>query len=123
MVIAVFAALLLAAALSGARVRAASHADQVGADVCTTSQMLAMGHEDHAVPAPWDAVATDSSHGPHTPDCVLCMALAPPAPWAADVHRPPVPSFHLKWRSLPAQLALLGVAAPPPARGPPLRFV
>ena len=56
-VIAVFALLLLAAALSGARVRAASPADLVGADVCTTSQMLAVGHEDHALPASWDTVA------------------------------------------------------------------
>ena len=117
-VIAVFALLLLAAALSGARVRAASPADLVGADVCTTSQMLAVGHEDHALPASWDTVAADSSHGAHTPDCVLCIALAPPVLWTADVHRPPVPSFHLKWRSLPAQLALLEVAAPPASTRP-----
>lgn len=118
-VIAVFALLLLAAALSGVRVRAVLPADLVGADVCSSSHMQAAGHEAQGLPALWETADASSSHGPHSPDCVLCIALAPAAAWAADVHRPPVPAFHQKWRSLPAQLALLEVAAPPPARGPP----
>jgi hypothetical protein len=113
LVTAVFALLLLTAALSGVRVRTGLGIEAAWADVCSTSH--AAGE-----PASWPgAPDEDMGHGAHSPDCVLCIALAPPESLKADIHRPPVPAFHQKWRSLPALLAMLDVAAPLPARGPP----
>lgn len=62
-------------------------------------------------------------HGSHqSPECLLCMALSPPAVVAVHVYRPPVPRHGPGWQQPahfpPAQQA----TAPLPARGPPPSF-
>lgn len=81
-------------------------------------------HDSHRAVAPDGGPAPEpahahSDHGHHGPDCVLCIALSPPATVAVLVYRPPVPRQGLRWhapaRHPPSRLA----AAPLPARGPP----
>ena len=135
-VTAVFALLLLVAMFAGAPVRAlvpALVATRV-ADICTTANsetveatLVADAHQhdavhvaqvrdetgDHASPA------DHSEHvGHHGADCVLCIAIAPPATLVADIHRPAVPPFHQRWQALWSDSGYLP-GAPLPARGPP----
>lgn len=69
------------------------------------------------------ARAEDAAHeghqGHHGPDCLLCIALSPPAAVAVVVYRPPVPRQGLDWRAPAQQPPSLLAAAPLPARGPP----
>ena len=79
-----------------------------GADSVVQAGLLPLGSEQEGM-----------GHGQHSPDCVLCIALAPAESFEVDVHRPPIPEFHQKWRNLPVAVVTLDVAAPLPARGPP----
>ncbi|MEG2999794.1 MAG: hypothetical protein RR855_04520 [Comamonas sp.] len=66
--------------------------------------------------------STQEHDGHHGPDCLLCIALSPPAAVAVVVYRPPVPRQGLDWRAPAQQPPSLLAAAPLPARGPPAPF-
>ncbi|MBV7420655.1 hypothetical protein KW830_19535 [Comamonas sp. CMM03] len=82
-------------------------------------------HDRHSAAEPDAGSASEPAHehgGHHGPDCVLCIALSPPASVAVLVYRPPVPRQGLGWHA-PAQPPLSRLAAAPlPARGPPAVF-
>lgn len=124
-------ALWLVALWAGVRVRAMPGPAPVAAMVAasaTESHAAAHVHGTHAahdsphaaLPEAAPASAPEhSGHGPHGPDCVLCIALSPPAAVAVVVYRPPVPRQGLGWHA-PERPPLSRLAAAPlPARGPP----
>lgn len=127
-------ALWLVALWAGVRVRAVSGPAPVVAAMAPASAVqshaAAHVHGTHAAhdsphaaipdggPAP-EPAPEHSGHGPHGPDCVLCIALSPPATVAVVVYRPPAPRQGLGWHA-PARPPLSRLAAAPlPARGPP----
>ena len=106
------------------------HAAHRGAGVAAVSPASpasahGAGHGAHAVPAHDAALPPELRHehdSHHGPDCVLCIALSPPAAVAVVVYRPPVPRQGLDWRAPAQQPPSLLAAAPLPARGPPAPF-
>jgi hypothetical protein len=128
---AVFALLLLVASLAGVQVRVLAQpmAAVLAADICSVNapvQDLALVHVDHQtsddlLPDGSDSHADHSEHSVHGADCVLCMAMALPLAFAADVHRPAAPAFHPQWQAQAAH-SPQAPGAPLPARGPPLVF-
>ena len=104
------------------------HAAHRGAAVAAASPAAAhdgADHGAHTVPAAGAPLTPEPSHehdGHHGPDCVLCIALSPPAAVAVVVYRPPVPRQGLDWRAPAQQPPSLLAAAPLPARGPPAPF-
>lgn len=111
----------LAPAQSGATglTGAAVHGDRVAAAAMAAMQMASA---DVLASAPASAPAHSDEHRAHDHhgmDCLLCMALSPPAVVAVPVYRPPVPGQGRAWwvpaHCPPAQQA----TAPLPARGPP----
>ncbi|MPM90717.1 hypothetical protein SDC9_137839 [bioreactor metagenome] len=123
-VTAVFAVLLMVAMLSGVRVRAvtqhdgahAQHAWMMAADICTSH-----GAVDVDLPA---QAPLDADHaGHHGADCVLCIALAPPLPFEADVHRPSAPAYRMAWSLLGDGIPAAPRGAAFPPRGPPVALV
>ncbi|GAB2828297.1 hypothetical protein GCM10027276_34030 [Comamonas piscis] len=126
---AVFALLLLVASLAGVQVRVLAQpiAAALAADVCSVNapvQDLALVHADHSIaddrlPEGSDGHAAHSEHSAHGADCVLCIAMALPLAFAADVHRPAAPAFHPQWQAQAAH-SPQATGAPLPARGPPL---
>ena len=106
------------------------HAAQRGAAVAAVSPASPASahgadHGAHAVPAHDAALPPEPRHehdSHHGPDCVLCIALSPPAAVAVVVYRPPVPHQGLDWRAPAQQPPSLLAAAPLPARGPPAPF-
>lgn len=133
------AALWLVAMLAGVQVRgalaAAAHQDTAQPsphDVCMaeverdadTERDADAVHALHAALALADvpAQAPQGHSGHQDPDCLLCMALSPPAVVVVPLYRPPVPQQGLDWLAPahfpPSQQA----TAPLPARGPPAPF-
>lgn len=123
---AVFALLLLVASLAGVQVRVLAQpmAAVLAADICSVNVPvlnLVLAHADHQtsddlLPDGSDSHAEHSAHGA---DCVLCIAMALPLAFAADVHRPAAPAFHPQWQAQAAH-SPQATGAPLPARGPPL---
>lgn len=105
----------------------AAHRGAAVAAVSPASPASAHGadHGARAVPAHDAALPPEPRHehdSHHGPDCVLCIALSPPAAVAVVVYRPPVPHQGLDWRAPAQQPPSLLAAAPLPARGPPTPF-
>ncbi|QMV73546.1 hypothetical protein HS961_12310 [Comamonas piscis] len=126
---AVFALLLLVASLAGVQVRVLAQpmAAVLAADICSVNapvQDVARVHADHSIADDLLPEGRDShsDHAAHGADCVLCIAMALPLAFAADVHRPAAPAFHQQWQAQAAH-SPLAPGAPLPARGPPLIFV
>ncbi|WP_312409281.1 DUF2946 family protein [Comamonas sp.] len=125
---AVFALLLLVASVAGVQVRVLAQpmAAALAADVCSVNAPaldLALAHADHQtsddlLPDSGENHADHSAHSAHGADCVLCIAMALPQAFAADVHRPAAPAFHHQWQAQTAH-SLHAPGAPLPARGPP----
>lgn len=125
--------LWLVALWAGVRVRAMPGPAPVAAMAAaspTESHAAAHVHGTHAAHNSPHAVVSEgeaapasapehSGHGPHGPDCVLCIALSPPAAVAVVVYRPPVPRQGLGWRAPERAPLSRQAAAPLPARGPP----
>lgn len=98
LITAVFALLLLVASLAGVQVRVLAQpmAAALAADVCSVNAPaldLALAHADHAASDDLAPEGSDShaGHAAHGADCVLCIAMALPQAFAADVHRPAAP--------------------------------
>ncbi|WP_370680031.1 hypothetical protein [Comamonas sp. GB3 AK4-5] len=66
--------------------------------------------------------APASSHSHQDPDCLLCIALSPPATVALQVYKPPRPVHGPVWLAPAYFPPALQAAAPLPPRGPPARF-
>lgn len=125
---AVFALLLLVASLAGVQVRVLAQpiAAALAADVCSVNAPaleLALAHGEHQTSDDLlgdgsDPYASHSAHSAHGADCVLCIAMALPLAFAADVHRPAAPAFHPQWQAQAAHHPQ-APGAPLPARGPP----
>lgn len=125
---AVFALLLLVASLAGVQVRVLAQpiAAVLAADVCSVNAPaleLALAHGEHQTSDDLladgsDPYASHSAHSAHGADCVLCIAMALPLAFAADVHRPAAPAFHPQWQAQAAHRPQ-APGAPLPARGPP----
>lgn len=132
LITAVFALLLLVASVAGVQVRVLAQpiAAALAADVCSVNAPaldLALAHADHLasddlLPDGSDSHASHSGHSAHGADCVLCIAMALPQAFAADVHRPAAPAFHPQWQAQ-AGHSPQAPGAPLPARGPPAVLV
>ena len=125
LITAVFALLLLVASLAGVQVRVLAQpmAAALAADVCSVNAPapdLALAHADHATSDDLAQEGSDShaGHAAHGADCVLCIAMALPQAFAADVHRPAAPVFRQQWQAQAAHTPH-APGAPLPARGPP----
>lgn len=122
---AVFALLLLVASLAGVQVRVLAQpiAAALAADVCSVNAPaldVALAHGEHLAADDLlpDGSDSHSAHSAHGADCVLCIAMALPLAFAADVHRPAAPAFHPQWQAQAAHRPQ-APGAPLPARGPP----
>ena len=123
LITAFFALLLLVASVAGVQVRVLAQpmAAALAADVCSVNapalDLAHAGHQtaDDLLP---DGSDSHSAHSAHGADCVLCMAMAVPQAFAADVHRPAAPAFHAQWQAQAAHNPQ-APGAPLPARGPP----
>ncbi|TDS78828.1 DUF2946 family protein [Comamonas sp. JUb58] len=126
LITAVFALLLLLASVAGVQVRVLAQpmAAALAADVCSVNApALDLAHADHLasddlLPDGSDSHASHSGHSAHGADCVLCIAMALPQAFAADVHRPAAPAFHRPWQAQTGH-SPQAPGAPLPARGPP----
>lgn len=72
--------------------------------------------------AGWHGEGPDSSHRHQDPDCLLCIALSPPATAALQVYKPPRPVQGPVWLAPAHFPPALQAAAPLPPRGPPASF-
>jgi hypothetical protein len=66
--------------------------------------------------------APASSHSHQDPDCLLCIALSPPATVALQIYKPPRPVHGPVWLAPAHFPPALQAAAPLPPRGPPASF-
>jgi hypothetical protein len=142
-VLALCAMLWLVAMLAGVRVRAMPWPDAATAgaseastaameqavlhDICTVVDDAAPDPNASISPAPDGHAAghgssSDASHSHQDPDCLLCIALSPPATVALQVYQPPRPVHGPVWLAPAHFPPALQAAAPLPPRGPPARF-
>jgi hypothetical protein len=139
-VLALCAMLWLVAMLAGVRVRAmpwpdastpeasaAAMEQAVLHDICTVVDDAAPDPNARLSPTPGEHAAghgssSDASHSHQDPDCLLCIALSPPATVALQVYKPPRPVHGPVWLAPAHFPPALQAAAPLPPRGPPASF-
>ncbi|WP_353236217.1 hypothetical protein [Diaphorobacter ruginosibacter] len=125
-VAALFCALVLTAMFSGMRVRAFMPQAPARMDICTASfdadHARHAGHMHAASSAPVTGMEHEGGTH-HGPECLLCVALAPPEAAPLVRYQPPLSATLARWRFMPARtLASQPARAPLPPRGPPSRL-
>ncbi|WP_313301757.1 hypothetical protein [Diaphorobacter sp.] len=119
-----FAVLLLVSMLSGVRARAVdTGTSPAWADICSIEHGASAGERLVAISVE-DIVLLESPApgvGHHGPECMLCIALAPPATTAVLDYQPPMEGSGTGWESLCSTAFPVSLSrAPLPPRGPPL---
>ena len=133
-VAALFSVLVLTAMLSGVWLRAAvtqpPKTSPAANDICSVhsnaSRAQPVGDEAFEAVAD-DAPATPAQHdgaAHHGPECLLCVAMAPPEAVQVVRYQPPRPASLTPWEYLPsASFADAPARTPLPPRGPPSGLV